>query len=57
MAYETKVILIGMAEHIKVLKKDAGTDEKALKSLKDMYNYVSKIANVEGVVVKPFDGE
>ena len=56
MAYETKVLLTALAEHIKS-KKQYTSDEKELHVLKDLYKYVAKMANVEGVVLEPFDAD
>ena len=56
MAYETKVILTSMAGYIR-LKKSHTSDEKSLNELKDIYNYILEMANVEGIVLKPFDEE
>ena len=56
MSGETKVLLIALAEHIKS-KKQYMSDEKELRVLKDLYRYVAKIANVEGVVLEPFDAD
>jgi hypothetical protein len=43
MAYETKVILTSIAEM--AVKVDS----------REMYNFVAKLANVEGVVLQSFD--
>ena len=42
MAYETKALLIGMAEYA------------LLAESKVMYDYVAKMANAEGVVLKSY---
>ena len=56
MAYETKVILAGLAGYIKS-RKSSGLNEQAVRELKGMYDYITEMANVEGVVLKPFDTE
>ena len=43
MAYETKAILSGMAEYALLARN------------KQMYKYVSKVANVEGLVLKSYE--
>ena len=43
MAYETKVLLIAIANHALVVNSE------------EMYVYVSSLANAEGSVLKPFD--
>ena len=53
MAYETKVLLTAIAEMIKC---DA-EGEKDKKPYKKMYDRILKMANVEGVVLEPFDDE
>ena len=55
MAYETKVILVGIANYIKARKEIAKEDASVLKALKSIYEYVSDMANVEGIIIKPFD--
>jgi hypothetical protein len=46
LAYETKVILISLAEIAK--KAD---------SVKEVYEAIAKMANAEGVILEPFDQE
>ena len=43
MAYETKVLLQSQAEYALAIRD------------KKMYQYVSKLANVEGISLKPYD--
>ena len=43
MAYETKVLLISIAEMALV------------KNSRDMYEYIAKLANAEGVILKSWD--
>ena len=43
MAYETKVILISLAD--KALETNS----------KEMYKLIAKMANAEGMILKPFD--
>ena len=43
MAYETKVLLQSQAEYALAIRD------------KKMYQYVSKLANVEGMSLKPYD--
>ena len=45
MAYETKVILISIANII-----------KKAQSIKEIYEAVQEMANAEGVILKPFEG-
>ena len=56
MAYETKVILSGLAEFIRK-EKSSNENTETLNALKNIYDYVSALANVEGVILKPFDNE
>jgi len=44
MAYETKVMLIALAE----IAKKAG-------SVKEMYEAIAKMANAEGVILEPYE--
>ena len=44
MAYETKVILISIANII-----------KKAQNIKEIYEAVQEMANAEGVILKPFD--
>jgi len=44
MPYETKVILLALAE---IAKK--------AESAKEIYDAIAKIANVEGIVIEPYD--
>ena len=43
MAYETKVLLTSLAEH--ALRTNS----------KEMYRIIAKMANTEGVILKPYD--
>ena len=43
MAYETKVLLMQMAAYAKATRNEG------------MYKYVYEIANVEGLILKPYD--
>jgi hypothetical protein len=53
MAYETKVLLIGLGKLIKA--KAQGNENVEL--YKDLYNDISDMANAEGVMLEPFDKE
>ena len=46
MAYDTKVLLIAIAEII-----------KSKKTPEEIYKAVEKMANAEGVVLRPYDEE
>ncbi|MCL2009564.1 MAG: hypothetical protein FWG71_03335 [Synergistaceae bacterium] len=48
MAYETKVLLIALAEIVLNTPGDAGT-------LRKIYEAIAKMANAEGVILKPYD--
>jgi len=43
MAYETKTLLMSMAQYA------------IAKQSKMMYDYVAKVANVEGLILEPFE--
>ena len=53
MAYETKVLLTAMSRIIKA--KAEGKDEK--EPYREMYNEILAMANVEGIILEPFDKE
>ena len=53
MAYETKVLLIGIADYIDAVKENSTPEEK--KALRKVYEHIARMANAEGVVLKPFD--
>ena len=46
MAYETKVILISLANFI-----------RKASSIEEIYSAVQKMANAEGVVIEPYEDE
>ena len=46
MAYETKVILIAIANIV-----------RNADNLKDVYGAIEKMANAEGIVIEPFEEE
>ena len=56
MAYETKVILAGFANFIKS-RKETNLSDETLQELKKIYDYVTAMANVEGVVLDSFDSK
>ena len=45
MGYDTKVLLVSMAEYAKEIKA------------KKMHDYIVKMANVENVVIEPYDDD
>ena len=53
MAYETKVLLKAVAQIIKANAKG----EKDKEPYRKMYNEILEMANVEGIILKPFDDE
>ena len=48
MAYETKVLLIALAEIVLNTSGDADTARK-------IYEAIARMANVEGVILQPYD--
>jgi len=54
MAYETKVILSGLAWSARQIAGSCNHPE-AQKALARMYEAISEFANVEGIVLKPFE--
>ena len=48
MAYETKVLLIALAEIVLNTPGDAETAKK-------IYEAIAKMANAEGVILQPYD--
>jgi len=54
VAYETKVILSGLAWSTRQIA-DSCSHPEAKKALAKVYEAIAEIANVEGVVLKPFE--